>query len=53
MSMTNEGLGMQPRWVKGEFVDRFIYCQEFTTEILPDAPVMENRSFRGMMFSVY
>lgn len=53
MSMTNEGLGMQRRWIKPEFVDKLVFCQEFNTEILPDASLMANRSFRGMMFSVY
>jgi hypothetical protein len=51
--MTNEGLGMQQRWIKPEFVDKLVFCQEFNTEVLPDASLMANRSFRGMMFSVY
>lgn len=53
LSMTDDGLAMQPTWVKSEFAEKIAYCKEFTTEIVPDAAVMEGRSFRGLLFSVY
>ena len=51
--MTDDGLAMQPTWVKHEFVEKIAYCKEFITDIVPDAPVMAGRSFRGLLFSVY
>ena len=53
LSMTDEGLNCQDKWNKEEFVDKLTYFKEFTSEILPDVAVMENRSFRGLVFSVY
>jgi len=53
LSMTDEGLSHQAPWIKTEFVDKLIFCKEFTTEILPDVAVMTSKSFRGLIFSVY
>ena len=53
MSMSDNNLQQQEPWVKTEFIDRMAFVKEFNTEINPDLDTMENRSFHGLLFSVY
>jgi hypothetical protein len=53
MTMSNENLRIQEPWIKEEFIDRMAYVKEFNTEIFPDLDTMQNRSFHGLLFSVY
>ena len=52
-NISNENLRIQEPWIKEEFIDRMAYVKEFNTEIFPDLDTMQNRSFHGLLFSVY
>jgi hypothetical protein len=36
-----------------EFTDKLDFCKEFCTQVYADTTVLENRDFRGQIFSIY
>jgi hypothetical protein len=46
-------LSRAPDIVRKEFVDKFHYCQEFYTDVFPDADIYQRQDFRGYIFSIY
>lgn len=36
-----------------EFTDKFDFCKEFCTQVYADTTVLENKEFRGLIFSIY
>jgi hypothetical protein len=53
MSLPDEALMRQPPWIKEEYQSRLVCSKEFTTLIDPDAKVMANTDFKGMVYSIY
>lgn len=53
LSMTDEALAREDPWIKQEYMENLVFRKEFYTNVLPDAPVVENLDFRGMLFSIY
>ena len=36
-----------------EFTDKLDFCKEFCTQLYADTTVLENKEFRGLIFSIY
>lgn len=53
MNMTDEALKLQSPWYKDEFVSNMVFYEEFTTDLVPEATLLEDRDLRGFLFSLY
>jgi hypothetical protein len=36
-----------------EFTEKLDFCKEFCTQVYADTTVLENKDFRGLVFSIY
>jgi desulfoferrodoxin (superoxide reductase-like protein) len=46
-------LRLEPKWIKIEFTERVTSSKELTVETEPDAEMMKNISFKGLLFSTF
>jgi hypothetical protein len=53
LSMDDDNLRLQPRWLKDEFSDRMTYAREFRIEVEPDADVFRDVNCRGLLLSTF
>ena len=53
LSMDDDTLRKQPRWLKDEFTDRLTYAREFQIDIEPDADVFRDVNCRGLLLSTF